>query len=322
MTTASIVVVTKDDPRVLDCLASGLAQDPPFAFELHLVGDWTNDELPDRIEERFGEDPRLTVSRSQAPFMEAWNKAAQATKGEIVVRMDSDTQAEPGWLAALVEPLIEDEGLGWTAGKVLGPKRPRSLTQRYYHERSVGFFERQLEKGPEVTSAPGWNVAYRREGLEAVDWYDESLVASEDWDLHERLTQAGYPGRLVAEAILRHDHPDTVRELFAKEAWYKAGQVQMAQKHGLSSTWHPFQVPLAYAGLATIAIAALAWPPLILAALVLWGLLVVRHWASAIQEGDAVWWSRPFFRLVEAAAGIVGTARGLAGEGWPPWRAP
>lgn len=317
--TASIVIVTKDDPRVFDASSSALAQEATFPFDVHVVGEWTHEEIPRRLEERAQQDARLTVTRTEAPFMEAWNAAAQASEGEIVVRMDSDTEAEPGWLQALLAPLLEDEGLGWTAGKVLGPEQPASLTQRYVHERAVGFFERKLDDGPETASAPGWNVAYRRQALEAVKWYDTRLVASEDWDLHRRLTQAGYPGRLVPEAVLRHDHPDTVRELFAKEAWYKEGQIQMAHKHGLEAIRPVLAIPLAYAGVIGLLVAAPFWPPLGLVALAAWAGLALKHWAGARREGDAVWWARPFYRAVEGLAGLLGMARGLLTHGPPPW---
>lgn len=321
MVTSSIVIVTKDDPRVLDCLDSALAQQTSFPFDVHLVGEWTDEAIPSALRDRFGGDEQLTVSTTTAPFMEAWNAAANESEGEIVVRMDSDTKAETGWLESLVTPLLEDERLGWTAGKVLGPEKPASFTQRYVHERAVGFFERNAEEGLATDSAPGWNVAYRRRALEEVGWYDASLVASEDWDLHRRLTRAGHRGRLVPTAVLRHDHPDTLRELFAKEAWYKEGQLQMAHKHGWAVIWPALTIPLAYTGLAVLLLASLALPPLALAALAAWAALALRHWLSARQEGDAVWWARPFYRALEGTAAALGLARGLLDHGLPPWKA-
>lgn len=319
---ASVVLVTMDDPRVLDCLDSVLAQQTPFDYDVHLVGEWTEPEIPRRIEERFGDEPRLTVSTTTAPFMEAWNGAAQATDGEIVVRLDSDTVAEPGWLAALVAPLLDDDRVGWTAGKVLGPEEPSSPTQGYFHHRALGYFQRQAEDGAVIESAPGWNVAYRREGLEQVDWYDVSMISSEDWDLHKRLTEAGYPGRLVPDAVVRHDHPDRLRDLASKEFWYKTGQVHMAHKHGLADTWTVFQIPVAYGGLIVLGLGGFfAWQLAALAGIA-WVLLAVKQMIGGLRGGDAVWWGRPIYRVFEGVGGLAGLLRGLIKHGIPPLRAP
>ena len=46
-------------------------------------------------------------------------------------------------------------------------------------------------------------------------------------------------------------------------------------------------------------------------AAVLFFFLVLKQWLTARMEKDAVWWSRPFYRIVEASAALHGLLRGL-----------
>lgn len=313
----SIVLVTKDDPRVIDCLDSVLEQEAPIPFTVTVVGEWSAPEIPSRLRERYGDDDRVAIETTTAPFMVAWNQAARGSAGDIIVRVDSDTIAQPGWLASLVAPILEGQ-VPWTAGYVHGPETFSSLTQRYFHHRTVAYLDRKKGRRLTCGAVPSWNVAYRRDALDDVGWFDETFVASEDWDLHRRLADAGYEGLLVEDALVRHDHPDRLRDLFAKERWYKAGQVQMARKHGLASTWGVFQIPIAYAGLATLAVAGLVQPWLAWAALAGALLLALKQMTSAAREGDPTWVARPLFRVFEGLGGMLGTATGLmrAGVSW------
>ena len=312
----SVVVVTRDDPRIVACVRSVLDQRTDFGFDVVVVDGDSRDGSRQALETQFSGEPRLRVVVDPAPFMKAWNAGARRSNGSIIVRIDSDMVAEPGWLQALVDPLRDEPEMGWTAGMVLGPDPAASVTQRYFTARTVAFLKR-LDEHDGLERVPSWNVAYRRTALDDVGWFDGTLASSEDWDLHRRLVSGGYPGRFVAQAAARHHHPARLRTLARKEYWYKIGQFQLGLKHGFRTMLPALVLPTTYLGLAALLIGGVFWRPLLWAGLGLWGLVAFIHVVSAVRERDPTFILRPLFRLVEAMAGMTGLFMGLVRYGLP-----
>lgn len=308
---AAVVIVTKNDPRLDACLASVFAQTPPFPFDVVVVDNDSAPAFRERAAERWGARPRFRLLHVGGNFSAAWNQGAQESGAEVIARLDSDTIAHTGWLERLLRPLEERPDLAWTAGPVVGPEPLRSLTQRYFHYRTLGY-QRRLEGDVLPTDAvPSWNVAYRGSALTAVGGYDPWQRSSIDWDLHKRLSMRGFRGVFVPGAVLTHDHPARLRDFYRKEAWYRTGQYQMMLKYGSGAMLGAALLPGVYVALAGLALLGVFDSRFADLALILAALLVVKQWLGAKLERDRVWWARPFYRLVEGVAGLHGLLRGL-----------
>lgn len=305
-----MVIVTRNDPRIHECLESVYAQRPPFGFDVVVVDNDSAPSMRQEVEDRWGQHPQFRLVHEPGNFSAAWNQGAFSTSAGVVVRLDSDTIAHPGWLERLAAPLRERPGVAWTAGPVVGPDPPRSLTQRYFHHRTLGYQERLRGDVLPTDAVPSWNVAYRREALESVGGYDPWQRSSIDWDLHKRLRLGGYVGVFVPDAVLTHDHPARLSDFYRKEAWYRTGQYQMMLKYGPGAVASSLALPGAYVAL--LALAAMGWWDVrwAQAAALLAVLVVIKQWLGARLEKDPVWWARPFYRVVEATAAIHGLARG------------
>jgi cellulose synthase/poly-beta-1,6-N-acetylglucosamine synthase-like glycosyltransferase len=307
----AVVIVTKNDPRLDDCLRSVYEQTPPFAFDVVVVDNDSAEAHRQRIRDVWGTRANFRLLHVPGNFSAAWNEGAFKSQAQIVARLDSDTTAHPGWLQRLVSPIHDEARIAWTAGPVVGPQPLRSLTQRYFHHRTLGYQQRLLGDTLPTDAVPSWNVAYRMDALRRVGGYDPWQRSSIDWDLHKRLGHAGFEGRFVPEAVVTHDHPHRLRDFYRKEAWYRTGQYQMMLKYGAREMAGALSLPAAYLVLAAIA-AMGVWVRVALpVALLLLLLLFTKQWISAAQEDDPVWWARPMYRIVEAAAGIHGLLRGL-----------
>ena len=125
----TVVIPVLNRERVIrDAIASVLAQQAPFRFNLIVVDNHSTDGTSQAIDE-FSSDPRLVhliPSRYDLGIGGCWNLAAyDARCGRFVIGLDSDdVYATPHVLATMVAKFY-DEGAAMVVGSSLMPA-PRS----------------------------------------------------------------------------------------------------------------------------------------------------------------------------------------------------
>jgi uncharacterized membrane protein len=108
------------------------------------------------------------------------NYGARHARGTYLYRIDGDFELDPGVIAACVEAIERDD-----LDAIAVPNRSKG--ESYWAQ------VRALERDPYlddplIVAARFW----KRSVFEAVGGFDESLVACEDYDLHNRLLSQGY----------------------------------------------------------------------------------------------------------------------------------
>jgi glycosyltransferase involved in cell wall biosynthesis len=311
----SVVIVVKDDPRVLDCVDRVLDQDADFEFEVVVaVDDDPADATPGQLHDAYDGNDRVRILETTGNQAEAWNTSARSCKADVIVRIDSDAVPLDGWLSAIATPVLEGRA-EWAAGPVEGVHTD-NLVARYFHHRTEAYC-RRFEQAEDLTDAvPSWNVAYERQALEDAGFYDPWLTASEDWDLHKRLARAGARGTYEPTARVLHHHPETFGVFASKEAWYTVGQYQMMLKHGLAPMLSAFVLPAAYAAVIGLLVSGAMVPLVGVAGLGLLGIMLVWHAIGGLRESDPAWYLRPLFRPIEGIAGLYGLVRGILRYGF------
>lgn len=309
----AVVCTVKNDPRVVPCVEAILDQDTSFRYTVVVVDNESTDDTPKRLQAAFGDDDRVELLSKPGHHGAAWNEAARASGADVLVRIDADTRPEPGWLEAMVAPILDGDA-DWTAGPVTGVRR-ETLVERYIHHRTERYCKR-LEQDPKLRGeVPSWNTAYTREALDRAGWFDPWQASSPDWCLHKRINDAGLEGRYAPDGWIEHHHPRTLSTFASKEAWYRTGHYQMMLKYGAREVADTFLLPGAYALVVALLAAGIVWPISALAGLVLLAGLLVKHAQGGLSEDDPMWWARPIFRPIEAFAGIYGLLRGLVRYG-------
>lgn len=201
----SIVVPTRNAGRTLGACLDSLARQPGAPYEVLVVDNFSTDDT-----ETIARRSVARVLRAGGERSRQRNVGLHAARGSIVVFLDADmvapedlvrtcaTLTERG-LDAAVLPL-ESFGTGfWSECKV--------LERRCY------------EKEPSVEAAR----VFDREQLIRLGGFNESLHAFEDWELHDRVLDAGGRiGRLPFSATpLLHDEGHlTLSDRLRKARYY------------------------------------------------------------------------------------------------------
>jgi GT2 family glycosyltransferase len=193
-----------------------LAQQTYRDFEIVVVDNASTDDSRLLVAREFP-NVRLLALDANYFFAGAVNRGIRATRSEIVVLLNNDTEAEATWLHELVAALDANPRAGMAATKL-----------RLFDERdklhSAGDFYRadgvpgnrgvwELDSGqyddaqlhPPLFGVCGGACAYRRAMLDEIGLFDEDLEFNcEDVDLNWRARLAGYDCALAPRAIVYH----------------------------------------------------------------------------------------------------------------------
>lgn len=139
MNLASVIIPTRNRAPVLrQCLLSLTQQTlPTDSFEVVVVDNGSSDDTA-TVARSFADRLDLTVLHEPEPGLHVGRHAGwRAARSELLVFVDDDIQAEPGWLAAVVEA-FEDPQVALVGGNNLPAfsHQPPAWLQRWW-ERPV-----------------------------------------------------------------------------------------------------------------------------------------------------------------------------------------
>lgn len=244
----AVVVVTWEALELTRrCLASLRAQETTgpgleLDVEILVVDNASTDGTAAALE---AEGVRVLALERNTGFAGGAAAGIAATDSDVVVLLNNDAVAAPGYLLALVAPLLEDERVGAVTGRVLlsgrwvpaGPDDDAALvatdgarwrradpgdpTGRRLVNSTGGEVTRSgngrdrdwlapadgPDADPDVFGFTGGSVALRRAALADAGSFDPDLfLYYEDTELSWRLRRRGWRVRYAAGAVTDHDH--------------------------------------------------------------------------------------------------------------------
>jgi GT2 family glycosyltransferase len=228
--TATVVICVYTDKRWDDIVAavrSVAAQDVRAAETLVIVDH--NPALLSRAQQEFGpHGVRVLPNAHKQGLSGARNTAIAEAAGDVVVFLDDDAQARPGWLAALLAPYSDPTvaAVGGVAHPRWPTNRPRVLPGAApYDPNATGeldwivgcTYTGQPEFQTEVRNLMGCNMSFRREVFARVGGFAEDIgrigknpLGCEETELCIRARQAyqraGEKIRIVFEPAAVVDH--------------------------------------------------------------------------------------------------------------------
>lgn len=283
----SIVIPTYNGRALLAvCLLSLRAQSyPADRFEVIVVDDASSDGTVEYLAAEFPW-ARVAALAQNSGFIAACNAGVAAAQGEVLVLLNNDTEAEPGWLAALVTALMEHPEAGSAASKMLLFDRRDTLHTagdtmgRNGIPRNRGVWEKdagQYDQDRWVFGPCGGAAAYRREAWQQAGGLDPALwMYLEDVDLAWRLQRLGWRSIYAPEARIYHQLSAT------------GGGVLASYFTGRNTLW----------------VIARNWP----------GALLRRHWRAIVAAQLRIAWeAMRAWRGEAARARLRGQLAGLLG---------
>ena len=240
----SVVICSLNgEHRIGSSLESILHQTyPKDKIEIIVVDDGSNDRTAE-IALSYG--ARVISLSHNMGRAAARNFGWKVANSEIILFTDDDCIADPGWAKILVKQFKSN--VAAVGGRIIA-SRNQTLCERYLS--AIGYGNPWLEafgvsKNPlrrfltyiSNMAAPAvsetkytqaraiftGNAAYRREVLETLNGFDESLLTSEDTDLSTR-TLSKYPNKHIIyqpTAIVAHSHETSIWR-FASQTFRRA----------------------------------------------------------------------------------------------------
>lgn len=195
-----------------DCL-NALRRQTYTDHEVILVDNGSTDGSQAYVREHFPE-VRLVELGHNSGFTGAGNAGYAASRGEFICLLNNDTEADAGWLAAVVDVFDRQPRVGIVASKML-------LFDRRDHFHAAGDTYRvdgipgnrgvwqedrgQYDREEPVFSACGGAAAYRRQMISEIGFLDDAFFFScEDIDLAWRAHLAGWEVRYTPAAVVYH----------------------------------------------------------------------------------------------------------------------
>jgi GT2 family glycosyltransferase len=213
-----IIIPTYNGLALLTACLDALRRQTFRDFAILVVDDGSTDGTAEALARDYPE-ARVLRRAKNGGLAAACNAGIAATRGELVCLLNNDTEAEPGWLAALVAALDAAPGAGSAASKMLLFDRRDTLhsagdgfaitgvpVNRGVWRRDTG----QYDRATEIFGPCAGAALYRRSALDAIADdtgapFDEDLfMYCEDVDLNWRLQLAGQRSVFAPDARIYH----------------------------------------------------------------------------------------------------------------------
>lgn len=235
----SVIIPVYNDPDGLrQTLFSLINQRHNLEFEIVVVDNNSTDNTPQVVKEFEGKHPEVVFSYKETDIQSSYaarNTGIQNASGEILAFIDADVTVESDWVTSVIEWFEETtvDYLGCNVEMYI-PDGRNSIWAQY--DISMGLpVEHYLETKQFM---PTCALAVRREVIDEIGFFDQSLTSGGDKEFGKRVHRAGYRMEYDDQLLVRHPVRTTFEEHIAKAKRIGVGQYQLWQRFDLAP--HPF----------------------------------------------------------------------------------
>lgn len=263
-----IIPCYNEEATIYQLLEAIINQTYPLdELEVVIADGLSTDHTRDKIQEFQQKHPELSiqvVDNIQQVIPAGLNRAIKAAHGKYILRLDAHSIPNDEYIQKCVQGL--EKGLGDNIGGIwkIRPSAEswiaKAIAAAAAHPLAAGDAKYRIGGGAqEVDTVPFG--AYRREQLNKIGGYDESLLTNEDYELNVRLKQFG--GKIWMDPSIYSIYfaRSTLREL-SKQYWrYGYWKAQMLRKHPTTLRWRQILPPIFVLGLLGLGVLSIIWTP-------------------------------------------------------------
>jgi GT2 family glycosyltransferase len=223
----SVIICTRDRPDYLANCLSFIMKQQCRPAEIIVVDNASKDGRTKQIASGFS---NVLYVREDRPGLDiARNTGARLASQLILAYTDDDTKPQPDWVYQVIKT-FDDPKVSAMTGLVIAASLDseaqmifekhwpfnRGYVDKYFDQ---DFFQRTLPNGPPVWDlGAGANMAFRKEILEKVGYFDERLDVgaagcSGDSELWYRILANGYAIHYNPRAVVHHFHRESLKGL-------------------------------------------------------------------------------------------------------------
>lgn len=268
----SIIIPCYNEEATISLLLEAILKQtyPRTALEVIIADGLSTDQTRAKIsafQQAHADLPVLIVDNLKKTIPAALNTAIGAAKGEIMVRLDAHSVPYPDYVARCVEAI--SEGMGDNVGGVweIQPGdsgwQARVIAAAVAHPLGVGdALYRYTTVASLVDTVPFG--AFRKELIQMIGPFDETLLANEDYEFNVRVRQHG--GRVWLNPAIRSIYFARAKfSALAKQYWrYGYWKYRMLRRYPQTLRWRQglpplFVLSLLFLGLIGIWLSPLWW---------------------------------------------------------------
>ncbi len=329
--TVSIIIPCYNEQATIRLLLEAIHQQtyPRAALEIIIVDGMSTDQTRQEIsafQSKYADLAIQIVDNPEQIIPAGLNRGISVASGQILLRLDGHAVPSPEYIERCVNDL--NAGLGDNVGGIweIRPAKAgaiaRGIAAAAAHPLGVGDARYRYTDLPQsVDTVPFF--AFRRELVDRIGKYDESLLTNEDYEYNVRIRQSG--GTVWLDPAIRSTYyaRPTLGAL-ARQYWrYGYWKGRMLLRYPQTIRWRQALPPAFIASLVGLACLSLALPLarwLLVACLAVYSgiLLAAGTWAALKQRypmllvtlplaiatmhlswGTALWWSLIKFILAK-----------------------
>jgi len=249
----AILAQTYPRERMEVVLADGLSQD-----QTRVVAALFQQENPDLS--------LHVVDNRQRTIPSGLNLAIREARGEVIIRLDAHSVPIPEYVERCVGALADEKGTNvggvWEIRPGGAGWVPESIALAAAHPLGVGDALYRLAPAPGAVDTVPFG-AFRRQLIDEIGGFDETLLSNEDYEFNARVRQAG--GRVWLDPQIRSIYFARASLLsLAKQYWrYGFWKLRMLLRYPGTLRWRQ------------------ALPPLFVLSLI--GLAILSYWQSSAR---------------------------------------
>ena len=155
------------------------------------------------------------------------NRGLSYCTGNIVATLDDDAFVFPDWSSMVKKAHKEHPEAGCIGGRIIN-LYPNNLIARLESHFGLPY---DKEQGFYARTIAGVSCTYKREVMEKVGLFDDSLPAGMDSDYNWRVVKAGYKVWVDPRIKMYHRNRTKLKDFLKQQAWYGRGYYLVRKKN-------------------------------------------------------------------------------------------